>query len=146
MTFRFIINPGHVHIEPIDDPTPTSQLFSYTRPRDPLLSRTYPRYCDACGDPKDNTPAALCLSCTRSFHDTRLPLPPDHPEPPTLPISGGSCRLDSREIYDTPLTQSPDTTIRFMPSLPHHCLACGQEIGEDGNAQGLCDSCMNNFG
>lgn len=70
MTFRFIINPGHVHIEPIDDPTPTSQLFSYTRPRDPLLSRTYPRYCDACGDPKDNTPAA-CASPAPGASTTR---------------------------------------------------------------------------
>lgn len=45
------------------------------------------------------------------------------------------------------IPNQPDIqAIRFMPPLPHHCLACSAEIGEDGNAQGLCETCMRNFG
>lgn len=114
--FRYTVNPGHLHIEDIDT-APTTLLHPYDRPPDPLLSRKHPLYCTACGDPKEDTPQPLCDSCTEDF--TLCTVTPD---------------------------LSTTDSIRFMPPLPRHCLACAAEIGEDGNAQGLCDACMRNFG
>lgn len=108
--FRIIVNPGHLHIEPIDTIT-SDNPFSYDRPPDPLLSRKYPLYCEACMDPKNDTPERFCPSCADQI----------------------------RTLYAS-------TPLRLMPPASHHCSACGGEIGEDGNAQGLCKACMRNFG
>jgi len=86
---------------------------------DPLLSRTHPLdllYCADCGDRKDDNPNNLCLPCINTFNITNTSIP------------------------------STTNIIRFTPPLPCNCLACSAIIHDDGNAQGLCDECVENFG